>query len=189
MLEEKRDKKITEEARQTNLLGEQINSLIKDYITMMKMEINNLQDLISNIYSNQEEEAKQRVTKYKQQLEVKIVKAQKLQQERIPFTEQENQINYLELRVQELTSLIKTEKEKIFNIFARLLPEQKEELQLIQNLVITHLEFIKASKQKLSSVPLRRQRDKLRDALEEKLGDNLVEEIQSTLDDCEELIV
>jgi len=77
----------------------------------------------------------------------------------------------------------------LLDIFARLLPEKKEVLELIKNLIITHLEYIRVSKQKFPSVKLRRKRDRIRDKLESSLGDNLVEEIQSVLGDCEELAV
>ncbi|CAG8460961.1 16956_t:CDS:2 [Gigaspora margarita] len=105
------------------------------------------------------------------------------------FTEQAENIKYLEIRVQELTKLIKIQKRKLFDVFTRLLPEKKEELELMKNLIIVHLEYVKISKKRLLSVQLRRQRDKIRDELENKLGDDLVEEIQRVLDDCEELLL
>jgi hypothetical protein len=70
--------------------------------------------------------------------------------------------------VRELTGLIKTQKEKIVGIFTRLLPEKEEEIKLIQNLIFVHLEFTRTSKQNLPSVQLRRQRDRLRDELEDQ---------------------
>lgn len=90
--------------------------------------------------------------------------------------------------MRELTQLIKQKKEKIVGIFKKLLPDKKKEIELIQNLVITHLEYTKAKKQSLPSVPLRRQRDEIRDELEELLGNSLEEEIESSLNDCEELV-
>jgi len=70
------------------------------------------------------------------------------------------------------------------------LPEKEKEIELIQNLVITHLEFVRAKKQKSSStIKLRSKRDKLRDELEGLLGDSLVEEIEFALDDCEDLVI
>ncbi|CAI2192787.1 13037_t:CDS:2, partial [Funneliformis geosporum] len=92
------------------------------------------------------------------------------------------------MRIQELVNLIKVQKIKLFDIFKRLFPKQKEVSELLKNLIIVHLEYIEVSKLKLPSVKLRRQRDGLRDELENKLGDDLVEEIQSVLDDCEELV-
>ncbi|CAG8602202.1 17909_t:CDS:2, partial [Cetraspora pellucida] len=92
------------------------------------------------------------------------------------------------MRIQELVNLIEVQKAKLFDIFTRLFPKQKKVLELLKNLIIVHLEYIEASKQKLPSVKLRRQRDRLRDELENKLGDDLVEEIQSVLDDCEEIV-
>jgi hypothetical protein len=104
--------------------------------------------------------------------------------------EENSEINYLEARIQELTKLIKERKEKIVNIFIRLLPDKEKELNLIQNLVIAHLEFIRAKKQRLdSTIKLRGQRDELRGELEVLLGDNLMGEIEFALDDCEELMV
>ncbi|CAI2175668.1 14111_t:CDS:2 [Funneliformis geosporum] len=98
-------------------------------------------------------------------------------------------IRYLEIRIKELVNLIKSQKRKLFDIFTRLLPDQEEILELIKNLIITHLEYIRVSKQKLPSVKLRRQRDRIRDKLENSLGDDLVEEIQGVLEDCEDLAV
>jgi len=113
---------------------------------------------------------------------------EKLQNQQSLFQEQEEDIKYLEKRVQELTNLIKQKKEKIINIFTRLLPEKEKEINLIQNLVITHLEFTKAKKQKTPFIKLRGQRNKLREELEELLGDSFLEEIELALDDCEELV-
>jgi len=123
----------------------------------------------------------------------KVVKSVKelikeLEKEKTQFQDQETKINYLEQRIQELTNLIKQRKEKIVGIFKRLLPDKEKELNLIQNLVIAHLEYTKVKKQSLPSVPLCRQRDKIRDELEVILGGSLEEEIESSLADCEELV-
>ncbi|CAG8645009.1 7943_t:CDS:1, partial [Paraglomus occultum] len=124
---------------------------------------------------------------YNDQLELQL---QEYQNQESLFTEQQENIRYLELRVQELTNLIRQKKEKIVDIFTRLLPEKEQEIRLIQSLVIAHLKYTKAKKQKLSSIiNLRKQRDKLREELEELLGDSLLKEIEFALDDCEELVI
>jgi len=58
------------------------------------------------------------------------------------FEEQEIEIKYLETRVQELFDLIKYQKNKIMSTFLRILPER----ELIQSLILTHLEFIRFKK-------------------------------------------
>jgi len=109
-----------------------------------------------------------------------------LQKEQTLFTDQTKEINYLELRVQELANLIKTQKENIVQDFLILFPQQEQEL--LKVLITTHLEFTKAKKNKLPFANLRSQRDKLRNEIEAKLQANVIEKIEFILDDCEVLV-
>ncbi|CAG8626982.1 830_t:CDS:2 [Racocetra persica] len=99
------------------------------------------------------------------------------------FEEQETEIKYLELRIQELTNLIKNQKQKIINDFLNVLPEKG----LIQQLITTYLELKKTEKQKLPSRKLEKECNKFKDELEDRLGEEFVEKMQFILSDCEEL--
>jgi hypothetical protein len=63
------------------------------------------------------------------------------------------------------------------------------EKELIQQLITTYLEFKKAEKQKLPSRKLESECNKIKDELEDKLGEELVNKIQFILSDCEDLVV
>ncbi|CAG8773694.1 23726_t:CDS:2, partial [Dentiscutata erythropus] len=91
----------------------------------------------------------------------------------------------MELRIQELTNLIKNKKHKIVDDFLNILPEKK----LIQQLITTYLEFKKAEKQRIPSRKLKKEFQKIEYELEDKLGEGFMENIQLILKDCEELVV
>ncbi|CAJ0885547.1 6556_t:CDS:10 [Entrophospora sp. SA101] len=129
--------------------------------------------------ANESEDAKVKVIEQ----ELTQQQIQLLQKQQSQFQEQEKQINYLELRVQELTQLIKQQKQKIIQDFLNVLPEK----ELIQQLITTCLEFKKAEKQKLPSRKLKKECQRIEDELEEKLGEEFVEKIQFILSDCERL--
>lgn len=116
---------------------------------------------------------------------VKEQQIQLLQEQNQLFAEKEQEINYLEIRVQELTQLIKNQKEKIIQDFLNVLPEK----ELIQQLITTYLEFKKAEKQGKPSRKLERECNKIKDKLEDKLGEEFVEKMQLILSDCEELVI
>jgi Leucine-rich repeat (LRR) protein len=119
--------------------------------------------------------------KYKNEKQI-----QELKKEKEHFVEQQKEISYLELRVNELTDLIKEQKEKIIQDFLTLFPEQEQ--SLLKELITIHLEFTKAKKQGLSFADSRSKRDKLRNELENKLQTILIEKIEFILDDCENLV-
>ncbi|CAJ0837041.1 20397_t:CDS:2 [Entrophospora sp. SA101] len=123
--------------------------------------------------ANESEDAKVKVIEQ----ELTQQQIQLLQKQQSQFQEQEKQINYLELRVQELTQLIKQQKQKIIQDFLNVLPEK----ELIQQLITTCLEFKKAEKQKLPSRKLKKECQRIEDELEEKLGEEFVEKIQFIL--------
>jgi len=137
---------------------------------------------------NGEEE---RWEKLKELLWEKIEQIAFLKQEQTLFSEQEQEINYLESRVQELTNLIKNQKEKIINVFLRFLPEK----ELIQQLIKTHLEFIRYKSQGANDSDYsekkreyERRLNTIKDELEEKLEDEQMNQIKAILNDCEELV-
>jgi len=99
--------------------------------------------------------------------------------------EKTKEIFFLELRVQELINLIKTQKQKIIQDFLNVLPER----DLIQQLITTYLEFKKAEKQSIPSRRLKKECNRIEDELEEKLGEEFVEKIQLILSDCENLVI
>jgi len=109
---------------------------------------------------------------------------EKLQKQQTQFQAQEQQINYLELRVQELTNLIKQQKEKIVNSYLCFSSEK----ELLKELIKAYLELIRAKKQKLPSLKLKKQNQRIEDELIEKLGEEFVEKIQPILTDCEDLV-
>ena len=109
---------------------------------------------------------------------------QVFQKERIQFAEQQKQINYLELRVNELTILIKTQKDKIINTFWRLFPEK----ELVQQLIMAHFEFKRIEKQEKPSRQYRNKFNKLYYQLEAKIDEKTMNEIDVILKNCEKLI-
>ena len=119
------------------------------------------------------------LNKYKTNKQIQALEVEKEQ-----FAEQQKEINYLELRVNELTNLIKNQKEKIISTFLQLLPEK----ELVQQLITAHLKFKKAKKQGNFSLKLKKECQRIENELEDKLGEEFVEKIQPLLDDCEELI-
>jgi hypothetical protein len=94
------------------------------------------------------------------------------------------EINYLETRVQELTQLIKSQKQKMIQDFLNVLPER----ELIQQLIATYLELKKAENQNLPSRKLKKECQIIEDKLEEKLGEEFVEKMQPILNDCEKIV-
>jgi len=133
-------------------------------------------------------EAIESAKELKKELEIELAKSetkiQELEEKQVLFEEQETKINYLELRVQELTNLIKTQKQKIIQDFLNVLPEK----ELVQQLITTYLEFKKAEKQGSLSRKLKKECNKIEDRLEEKLGEDFVDKLQPILSDCEKLV-
>jgi hypothetical protein len=122
---------------------------------------------------------------------------QTLQKQNSLFAEKEQRINYLELRVQELTNLIKTQKEKIINAFLRLFPER----DLLQELITVHLEFIRFKEQAQNSDSSdydekceeyedkeREIKKQLRTKLPKETKEKTMSDIRRILVDCENLV-
>jgi len=114
-----------------------------------------------------------------------------LQREKSFFISQEQQINYLETRVQELTNLIKTQKEKIIGTFLRLLPEK----ELVQQLIMAHFEFIRFKKQAMDAEGYEEKMEEyeekcwsLKKELRKKIDKETMNEVRRILVDCEELV-
>jgi len=116
-----------------------------------------------------------------------------LQQERSrsSFTNQKEKIDYLQARINELTNLIKTQKEKIINIFLRLSPEK----ELVQELITIHLEATRYKKQAIDSEDYdeisEEYEDKCKDIKKElrtKLDKDTMNKIRGILTDCEEIV-
>jgi len=117
-----------------------------------------------------------------------------LQQEQTQFSKQEQEISYLEKRIQELTELIKQQKEKIISIFLRLSPEK----ELVQQLITANLEFIRFKKQTDQPGYSKKKReyerslntikDELLDELPEETSEEIMDKIEAILTDCEELV-
>ncbi|CAH1760406.1 5650_t:CDS:2 [Entrophospora sp. SA101] len=126
-------------------------------------------------------EAVESAKELKKELEIELAKSetkiQELEEKQVLFEEQETKINYLELRVQELTNLIKTQKQKIIQDFLNVLPEK----ELIQQLITTYLEFKKAEKQGSPSRKLKKECNKIEDVLEERQGEDFVDKLQPIL--------
>ncbi|WP_147409607.1 protein kinase [endosymbiont GvMRE of Glomus versiforme] len=183
-LERIRDKK---ELKQVN--SKKTTSELTSYFLEKSKELTKELEEIIATNPNISEEGEEPLNKIKKLKDELKTRGNKFSEKNDIFEEQAKEINYLEARVKELTNLIKQRKEKIVGIFTRLLPDKEKEIKLIQNLVIIHLEFIKAKKQRSpSTIEFRKQRDKLRSELEELLGNSLVGEIEFALDDCEELV-
>lgn len=113
------------------------------------------------------------------------------QLERQKTSTNDTQIKSLEDQIAELNNLIKKQKEKIVQAFLRFAPEQ----DLLQELIIAHLEFTELKKQKSNSpnydekceeyeIKCQRIKEKLR----RRLPKEDMNEIRHILDDCEELV-
>jgi len=111
------------------------------------------------------------------------------------FKNKKKEINYLELRINELTNLIKNQKTKIISTFLRLLPEK----ELVQKLITTHLEFIGFKKQAIDSEDYgeekweyEQQIGKLKYELRTKLPNetkkDTMNKLEAILTDCEKLV-
>ncbi|WNE40674.1 MAG: hypothetical protein mread185_000131 [Mycoplasmataceae bacterium] len=125
------------------------------------------------------------VTSFKKNAEDLIKENQFLQEQNSLFQEKEVQINYLEIRIQELVNLIKNQKQKIIDDFLNVLPEK----DLIQQLITSYLEFKKADKQNLdNSLDLEDEYNDIKKELRKKLGNEFVRKIQHILSDCESLV-
>jgi len=100
--------------------------------------------------------------------------------------EKEQEINFLELRIQELTNLTKKQKEKVTDGYLDFFPESSKEL--LKNLIKVYLEFTRAKKQNFSSIrEQRKQFNKLYEEIEEKLNEEEMKKVEAILNDCEEL--
>lgn len=109
-----------------------------------------------------------------------------LKQEIFGFKRQEQEINYLEKRIQELINLIKNQKQKIIDDFLNVLPEK----DLIQQLITTYLEFKKAeSKNSDNSLDLEDEYLEVKKELRKKLGTEFTKKLQPILSDCEKIIL
>jgi hypothetical protein len=84
-----------------------------------------------------------------------------------------------------LEETIKNLKEKILEAYCRLAPESN----LLQELINAELNYRRAKEQNLSAVEFRKQRDKIRNKLEEKLTEEQMEEVEFILTDCEKLVI
>jgi len=176
--------KLAEEVKQNSSNSEKTTSELTNYFLEKSKELTKELEEILAANPHISEEGKEALKKIKKLKDNLKAQHNKPPVEKNIFEEQAREISYLETRVQELTNLINQKKEKMINVFKRLLPDKKKELELIQDLVFTHLEFIKAKKQKSPlTVELRDQRDKLRKELEKMLGDSLKGEIEFALDD------
>lgn len=149
-------------------------------------------DSILSISSQVELELIEKDISHLKKLEKKQEKIERFQQERAIFVEQEKEIKYLEIRVQELIELIEQQKNKIMSSFLRLFPEKN----LLQELIKTHLEFIRFKEQHIDSPDydekIEEYEDKRRDIknqLRTKLNNKeTMNNIQAILTDCEELM-
>ncbi|CAG8657614.1 7843_t:CDS:1, partial [Scutellospora calospora] len=93
--------------------------------------------------------------------------------------------SFLDIQIQELTNLIKKLKEKIVNAYIYFAPEK----ELLQKLIIAHLEFTKAKKQGVDSIiKYRKQFNKLYEEIEIRLNSKLIQDVEIILNDCEEVV-
>jgi hypothetical protein len=93
----------------------------------------------------------------------------------------------LESQIQELTNLIKKQKEKVVNAY--LIFHSKKELA--KDLINSYLEYTNSKKRELPGIrKYKKEYDKLYDELYEKLNesDELIQKIDIITKDCEELI-
>lgn len=103
----------------------------------------------------------------------------------IKLLEEENiKLHSLESEIERLTNLIKEQKDKIIKAYTHFFQEK----ELLQQLITAHLEYKKAQEQKLPSVKLKKQKEKIYNELEEIVGEELMEEVEIILKDCEKLI-
>ncbi|CAG8557447.1 324_t:CDS:2, partial [Racocetra persica] len=104
-----------------------------------------------------------------------------LQKDQI-ISEREKKIVELFKENQRLTNLIKEQKE-IINDYLRFFPEK----EILQKLIQAHLEFTEAKKQNQPFIKLRKQKEAIYNELTEKVGEEVMEEVENVLDKYEKL--
>jgi hypothetical protein len=113
-----------------------------------------------------------------------------LQINKVLFEEKEKQINLLELQIQELTNLIKKQKERIVNAYLYFPPEK----ELLQELIKTYLKFTKLKSKKIYPNEHDNQYEEyeekyrnIKKKLRKKLNKEEKNEMERILSYCEEL--
>lgn len=110
-------------------------------------------------------------------------KKEQKREQLIKLLEEENKkLPTFKKEILRLTNLIKSHKEKIIEAYTSFFQEK----ELLRELITAHLEYRKAPKEQ--KVKLRKQKDKIRDELEERVSEELMGEVEVILEDCEELI-
>ncbi|CAG8477145.1 15729_t:CDS:2 [Cetraspora pellucida] len=109
------------------------------------------------------------------------------------FEEKEKEINNLELRIQELTNLIKQQKEKIVNAYLCFASENEREQ--LKKLVKLHLEYTNYKKRETNAPDYGKKCRKharecldIQDELCDELGEEIINATQRILTDCEKLV-
>ncbi|CAG8626067.1 7916_t:CDS:2, partial [Ambispora leptoticha] len=142
-------------------------------------------------YSDEFEDKDHQIENLKRKVEHSEEKIKQFQKERTLFEEEEVKIRYLEVRVQELTNLIKQQKDKIMSSFLRLFPER----ELLQELINVHLEFTKFKNQGIASLDYNEKCEEyekkslsIKRQLRTKLDKKTMNEVWRILIDCEKLV-
>jgi hypothetical protein len=112
-----------------------------------------------------------------------------IKDEQIKTLEEENiKIEGLEDDILRLTNLTQEQRQKILNAYLKFAPNKP----LLKELITTCLEYQKAKKNnKLTPKELkflRKKLEEIRNNLEEEVGEELFEEINSIINDCEDLV-
>ncbi|WNE41650.1 MAG: hypothetical protein AM1032_000390 [Mycoplasmataceae bacterium] len=165
------------------------SSYVENKLNKLEQELKVIDDGEKDyVYVN----ARKKEFSYLKKLDESNKEIKKLKEQNVVFEEREKEIIYLERRVQELTESIKNQKWKILQTFSRLLPEK----ELLQELIKSYLDFVKFKKQGLGSTDYRKQLKsyekkykEIEDKLEERLSEDVMNEIQQIMTDCEDLAI
>jgi len=179
---------------------------VKEDLEIRKLAIGRLQEKTQeNVSADEKKELEQKIEEWKQKVDkaekrkeelekalgIKEDKIQKLEKERVIFTNQKREIDHLQVRINELISLSKQQGKKIINTLSQLLPEK----ELLGELIKTHLEFIRYKNKGSNDQGYGKQKRKyereisnIKDKLEDKLAEEQMDNVENILNDFEKLV-
>lgn len=91
---------------------------------------------------------------------------------------------YSDETIEKLFIVVENQKNKIFEDYHSFSIEK----ELLRELIISHVEYSTANQQGLSCVKLRKEKQKLCDELEKKLGEDMMEKVEKIFYNCDKLV-
>lgn len=93
-------------------------------------------------------------------------------------------ISYLEEKIEELSNLIKKQKEKIIDAYLYFAPEKI----LLRELISIHIEFSKTKREQSPVGKIREQFNEVHTVLKDKIKEEEIEKVEIILTDCEDMV-